>query len=256
MPAFSGITQRLHAVLGGDYLAGIWSSDVNSGLLWHREMRHAAHVQQYRAPSWSWAVTDEPVLFDCRGWTLSPLDMVLVDYSTTPRDRGNPYGEIEAGHLTVRGLTQRLVRSRQVVRTVFTHYDIGSVEYDQEEDGGENEELMKSRSALHMAQGVDSAYLLSVRKSVDSEYNWDTDSEVDWEIDFEAWSSQQYVAFVVCAKITAGEEGGDTVEAQCLVLQPVADGPDNVYERVGFLKLDSARLQWLESWPSQTLTLV
>jgi hypothetical protein len=63
LPAFSGISSQLQAVVGGTYLAGLWSSDIIVGILWEKETRTSAHVTPYRAPSWSWAVTDESVLY-------------------------------------------------------------------------------------------------------------------------------------------------------------------------------------------------
>lgn len=52
LPAISGIVQRLHPRIGGDYLAGLWSNDIVRGLAWWKEGRSAKHVEQYRAPSW------------------------------------------------------------------------------------------------------------------------------------------------------------------------------------------------------------
>ena len=75
LPAFSGLAQRLHPTLGGDYLAGIWSSDIRCGLLWHSEVNYCEHVKPYRAPSWSWAVTDGMVIFPNHMLRPSPSDM-------------------------------------------------------------------------------------------------------------------------------------------------------------------------------------
>lgn len=62
LPALAGIVQRLHRVIGVDYLAGLWSKDLHRGLSWRAEGMSSRHVKPSRAPSWSWAVTDEEML--------------------------------------------------------------------------------------------------------------------------------------------------------------------------------------------------
>ncbi|KAI2464531.1 heterokaryon incompatibility protein-domain-containing protein [Annulohypoxylon bovei var. microspora] len=64
-PAISGLAQNFHRLLGGDYLAGIWMTDLHKGL-WFSCVKQPAPsfpalVEQlarpavYIAPSWSWA---------------------------------------------------------------------------------------------------------------------------------------------------------------------------------------------------------
>ena len=62
LPVFSGVAQRLHPLIGGDYLAGIWSNDFHDGLLWSSDHgKSANHVKTYRTPSWCWAATNDRV---------------------------------------------------------------------------------------------------------------------------------------------------------------------------------------------------
>lgn len=75
LPAFSGIARMVHKVLKSpkeDYVAGIWSPDLLTELLWEKyweesiRVTHRTHSSQYIAPSWSWASIDGP-FWDFRG---------------------------------------------------------------------------------------------------------------------------------------------------------------------------------------------
>lgn len=110
LPAFSGIAETFHSFVGGEYLAGIWTKDLPRGLLWDIRAPVAPHVRQpYRAPSWSWFVTNEPVHF---GMLMDPFeseDVELLRCENKPRSSQNPYGEIKSCTLTLKGLTKKLV---------------------------------------------------------------------------------------------------------------------------------------------------
>ncbi|KAK0507648.1 hypothetical protein JMJ35_009537 [Cladonia borealis] len=64
--AISGIVKRLQPLFKTDYLAGLWRDDLLEQLLWHVEPsdRFLAGEKrpQYRAPSWSWASVDAPIV--------------------------------------------------------------------------------------------------------------------------------------------------------------------------------------------------
>ncbi|TLD33671.1 hypothetical protein PspLS_01655 [Pyricularia sp. CBS 133598] len=78
LPAFSGLAQRLHPAIGGDYIAGIWTTDFRRGLLWTADLKICRHASgTYRAPSWSWAVTDEDVIF--RAYERSVVSTTTTD---------------------------------------------------------------------------------------------------------------------------------------------------------------------------------
>ncbi|KAF2468471.1 HET-domain-containing protein [Lindgomyces ingoldianus] len=55
-PALAGIARKWSTLVGGRYLAGIWSSDILRGLLWKSTEPDPEHDNDtYLAPSWSWA---------------------------------------------------------------------------------------------------------------------------------------------------------------------------------------------------------
>lgn len=247
LPAFSGIVQLLHPTIGGEYMAGLWSTDLHRGLLWRAEMITCEHVQDYRAPSWSWAVTNEPVVFSsANNRTPSPYDVELISHETNFKSRGNQYGQVEAATLTLRGLTKKLVRSNQKIDILFPDFGVATAYFDEAEPGKDIEVW----SSVFRAFEGDEDYLLSV-------INGSGFEQKKWEINFDLCSENEYSYLVLL--ITADEDTEDAsfFNAGCLVLVKAAEDPGDVYMRVGYLHLDSAKLDiWTKSWDYQTLTIV
>ncbi|KAL6399471.1 heterokaryon incompatibility protein [Ilyonectria robusta] len=121
LPAFSGLAKRFHPFFGGEYLAGLWSEDFSSGLLWSRAFSALSSsytaVEPYRAPSWSWASDN--------GWIMhfvqpSQTFLELHGWDIQPRSRHNPYGEIDPGgesarpSVIVSGQTMLFVRTKDI----------------------------------------------------------------------------------------------------------------------------------------------
>ncbi|OJD37909.1 heterokaryon incompatibility protein [Diplodia corticola] len=240
LPAFSGLAQRLHPALGGDYLAGLWSSDLNNGLLWYNEMRTCRHVRSYRAPSWSWAVTNEPVITPTSLTQPGPLDLQLVEHDIIPQDRGNPYGQIVSGHLIVSALVMPLARSKQVVDSYLADDTMGLVHFDEPKEEGEAASGGYSLSLVNSDEGM---YFLSIlfrfgRCSV-------------WEIDFESYYPEKYTALIVHVSESS---------LQGLVLRRVSDRSDGAYERVGYFETFAGEaeglLKYVQGLKRQTLKLV
>ena len=64
--AVAGLARRAQQMLKGEYLAGLWSTQLHIGLLWMiDEHVSASRAPIYRASSWSWASMDGPI-----SWTL------------------------------------------------------------------------------------------------------------------------------------------------------------------------------------------
>lgn len=158
-PAVSSFAQRVHSALGNasphcddddsedntpfkkgyEYMAGVWSGDFRRGLLFVPVRMHCAHVLQkdekdaaYRAPSWSWAVTDAPITFLSAKTPIaeqpSPLNAELLSWATVSRDPNNTFGAVDDAHLVVRGRVCRLRRSA-------THF-VGAYTWDKEAEEG------------------------------------------------------------------------------------------------------------------------
>ncbi|KAI6552575.1 hypothetical protein MCOR04_010870 [Pyricularia oryzae] len=253
LPAFSGLAQRLHPVMGGDYLAGIWTTDFRRGLMWTADPTHCPHAEgDYRAPSWSWAVTDEQVLYGsgCSS-TLepSPSSANLIDYSVEPRVPGNQYGEIRSASIVLEALTKPLVRSSQVVNGLADPDGVGVVIFD--ESPVSKDSLRMTHTALFQAKAECDDYLLSVitRPGADS----------DWEIDDELFVEQDYLLLLVHTDDNAPEDPESSNSgALCLVVRPVGgnDHSSDTFERMGTAFLGPPSLEWLKTWRRRVLTLV
>lgn len=116
LPTFAGIASSLHNFFGGAYLAGIWNAFLPNTLLWYKEMRTCKHITPYRAPSWSWMVTDDTILFHSDEILAScSTSMQLIDHTIKLKNEDNTYGEVEFASMTVRGLTLTLELSQQII---------------------------------------------------------------------------------------------------------------------------------------------
>ncbi|TGO23034.1 hypothetical protein BPAE_0146g00120 [Botrytis paeoniae] len=110
-PAFSGIAALLHKVIGGHYLAGIWSKFFRENLLWHASKSRAPYTQQYRAPSWYWAVTDEGMshfYVNSSRLESTPYDPILLSHHIELSSE-NPYGAVKYAYIIVDTLTLKLI---------------------------------------------------------------------------------------------------------------------------------------------------
>lgn len=88
----------------GDYLAGIWSKHIISGLAWGRMFSLLTPTTEYVAPTWSWASVNGPVAVDkvqedttseC-SW-LQKYNPKLVSHHIAHADSSNPYGNVLQG---------------------------------------------------------------------------------------------------------------------------------------------------------------
>lgn len=259
LPAFSGISERLHTAIGGRYLAGPWTKDLATGLLWQREMSTCKHVKPYRAPSWSWAVTDEEVHFyEKDALPESSMGIRLVDESIHPKDETNPYGEVGPASITVQGLTLPLIRSRQHIQSPAKRYLQGYLYFDDDppryEDDNPNMPRLVDRTMpiLFILEDVGGVYLLAITFSFPG-----SDSEL--EIEHSLITSEEYLALIVCID-EVGDAGIQTVRSvRGLVIKPVRGRKEDeniTYERVGKFDLPPLKVSRLEAWETRTLTLV
>ncbi|KAK5659916.1 hypothetical protein OQA88_13380 [Cercophora sp. LCS_1] len=248
LPALSGLARRLHYHLEGFYLAGLWSEDLHRGLLWKVHVGNLVRAEPYRAPSWSWAVTDQVVLYNGpKLLARSGVELRLLEVDITPRNENNRFGEIAEARIVVRGLTMPLVRSAQVVEALVGGSLCGRGEWDCQEgattmpweagkamgvvpvDGDGGQYLF---SFLNMQHTVDGLTGVGLRPS---------------KLDYEVRSEGDYVVLLV--------QLDERARGVCLVLKPVA-GSDGSFERVGLLTVEAGDgMDWL-SWKEQTMKLV
>jgi hypothetical protein len=141
LPALSGIAQKIHERIGGEYLAGIWSTGLLEGLLWRsldimpliRRPRYPLQIKPTSrrrpdtpsAPSWSWAsvlLDDAEIIFLHQGNRAMPEMTILAEDLRLEVEENNlnPYGQVAGGTLKMRTAIYS-ARSRA--------FEIGSEEY-------------------------------------------------------------------------------------------------------------------------------
>ncbi|RMJ13173.1 hypothetical protein CDV36_007186 [Fusarium kuroshium] len=115
LPAFSGLAQKFQHTFGGEYLAGLWSNDIGRGLPWllYTPLSSDSAAQRNHLPSWSWASTNERLLF------FPPQPQVFLELHRTDIQLCNPqnrYGQIRSENdatipsITVTGMTMPLAK--------------------------------------------------------------------------------------------------------------------------------------------------
>ena len=81
-----------------EYLAGLWRSNLLEGLCWFSSSPSRA-LEQYRAPSWSWASVDGQIYHGGLGLY---EDLAEVEHAHVTVSGQNPYGSVSAGWILLR----------------------------------------------------------------------------------------------------------------------------------------------------------
>jgi hypothetical protein len=104
LPAVSGIALQTQAKMKDTYLAGLWKSDLQRGLMWSTwPQRPARPVDSFRAPTWSWASIKNSVTF--AGDEYVPLIKIFRADCTLAG--ANPCGQVLDGKVVLSGLVKR-----------------------------------------------------------------------------------------------------------------------------------------------------
>lgn len=245
-PALSGLARRLQPALKTEYLAGLWLGDIHRGLLWFPEVSFAPHVVPARAPSWSWATTDERVLFEFvdprdAGWTDRPAGgMMEVKGRDVVLAGADGFGVVVSGKLVVETRLMELVRSKQ--RAYFRDSD-GRMWYDEGFGGGVGEWSFQNLVVMD-------GFVLSAGNDVDAE------RDGVFEMDREAEMERGYYLMLVHADEEGVEVGWRHASTKCLVVKRVEGSEDMVFERVGAALVYNTKASWLDSWEKCVVTLV
>ncbi|CAI6332215.1 unnamed protein product [Periconia digitata] len=105
LPALSGLAALMSSLTAtktpDSYLCGIWEGDLAFGLLWRYSDARFQGPFTSRAPSWSWAKSDNQVIWrDREGAARSQIRMISKNVQLQGL---NPYGEIKAAVLHLSG---------------------------------------------------------------------------------------------------------------------------------------------------------
>ncbi|KAF3009181.1 hypothetical protein E8E14_005316 [Neopestalotiopsis sp. 37M] len=121
LPALAGVARiygEQHRL--GSYIAGLWEDQFFKHLLWQSDHRNGirhVRVHPYRAPTWSWASIDGPVvnpaiqrafsgfqMLEDNGYETRHTHTLATISATVTRDDADDYGIVESGHIKARGV--------------------------------------------------------------------------------------------------------------------------------------------------------
>lgn len=118
LPAISGVAKVIQMERNGiDYLAGIWKTSVPADLTWYvtnyvNSLLPFPKLEQWRAPSWTWAAVEGPVNFVATSKNML-WRAKLLGGSCSPSGN-DPTGLVSSGYLKVSGPMCRAVLSRTI----------------------------------------------------------------------------------------------------------------------------------------------
>ncbi|KAL2015711.1 hypothetical protein VTK56DRAFT_4907 [Thermocarpiscus australiensis] len=127
LPALSGLAKLTRSDATGDFVAGLWRSELPSSLLWALHGGSSRRHSRYYAPSWSWASVTGQITY-VYFFTRGSYDTIceLVDHSqcaATP----NPFGPLRSASIKIKGpvgaFPEATTLSRSALQEEWTIYD-------------------------------------------------------------------------------------------------------------------------------------
>ncbi|KAL5354459.1 hypothetical protein ACLOAV_000548 [Pseudogymnoascus australis] len=117
LPAVSAVAEYFSHVLGDEYLAGLWKAYLPQCLMWFArrsddyDFSQLRRMDQYIAPSWSWASLNSPTWFGHRFGMPDDIEIhVKVEVCSVTRALEDMlFGEVMEGHLTISGFLQPVI---------------------------------------------------------------------------------------------------------------------------------------------------
>ncbi|KAF2707176.1 HET-domain-containing protein [Pleomassaria siparia CBS 279.74] len=106
--AVGGLAEQFQELSGDDFLAGLWRSQIFTGLTWRvvNSLDSKAKLKEYRAPTWSWASVEGLIsMLRCANKStlvIHPFQMLDVQVVTDSAS-GSPRGQILSAHIALRG---------------------------------------------------------------------------------------------------------------------------------------------------------
>ncbi|KAF1811671.1 HET-domain-containing protein [Eremomyces bilateralis CBS 781.70] len=203
--AFSGIAKYYQFEGNNGYLAGLWRSDLLVQLLW--AANHERHFistegpekpRQYRAPSWSWAAVNGPVVYYVARRISEGLEvwMEILEASTTALYGGDLFMQLSGGYIVVKGV---LSTTSTTLKRSGTQFALQQEEYPPTRDESRRAFNFGYMDVAHGIETVTGVYCLLVTANSDP-----TDPGVKWR-------------------------------GRYLLLKKACDQPQGYYERVGVL---------------------
>lgn len=107
-PALSGLANIYHQLNPSPYYAGIWQSSILRDLLWRTELSETmtAGPVSWRAPSWSWASTNDPVDYDLAHGNIDDASYQAEIVTDVQVDSVDPFGRLKQAKLNIRSMVK------------------------------------------------------------------------------------------------------------------------------------------------------
>lgn len=259
LPAFSGLAQQIHKCLEGEYLAGIWSCDPDRGLHWcryrddmeaaggldageQRGLRTSKQRRKLCAPSWSWASASRPIKFDVSPHTPNSFQLELLSYHMEYQDQSNPYGQVKAGRLSVRGYTIPVVEKTQVPLMMYC----GSIDFD---DPGTDKfgKPCIAQARLYRVENEDNEVASFAVQKVLGDESKEGDNVVS--------PPQEHILLALGVKGIS--QGVMLTKMGCILLRKITTREDDLFERIGFISLSVINLDThMSDWSQRELTII
>ncbi|KXX78853.1 Heterokaryon incompatibility protein 6, OR allele [Madurella mycetomatis] len=103
LPAIAGVARQLARLTGMEYRAGLWAGNMLQDMMWYAQTREwLVRASPWRAPSWSWASVDTPVLCNAVTADATPLARVLK-CMVVPVEGKSGFEMVQAGMVEIRG---------------------------------------------------------------------------------------------------------------------------------------------------------
>jgi hypothetical protein len=129
--AISALARHTQNLMGDGvtYLAGLWSPYLASQLLWHSPgfFDLNSRSAKYRAPTWSWASVDGPVLYPCVVYRPDEKDILIKveDAKVDLLSNDHPFGPVKGGYIEVSGHLARVsVHSKKDPEIICPAYNL------------------------------------------------------------------------------------------------------------------------------------
>ncbi|KAJ0340414.1 hypothetical protein COL922a_003436 [Colletotrichum nupharicola] len=103
LPGFSGIAKSLSKGFKDEYLAGLWRGSLIECLCW--QALRCKPIEQYRAPSWSWASVDGIPATGLLGVT---EEVATILEAKVKIDGDNPFGRVKDGWIKLEALLVKM----------------------------------------------------------------------------------------------------------------------------------------------------
>lgn len=125
--AVAGLARQVEVDLSFTYLAGLWLEDINYSLIWQC-CGQGIRNKDYTAPSWSWESMPfkilEPTFFNIYGFIYrepeGKYDATIIIHNTDTTSKG-PFGQVESGHVRIRGYWRHVDRFADSPSLFFEH---------------------------------------------------------------------------------------------------------------------------------------